>query len=197
MVGDSFTIREVASSPEDEALLAAKMVGRWQSGAPLVLSPDHDDPALGADPQRNNAYLYYDDDLLGFKCPAGSHARRMNPRDAFKGDGSVDVRLHRMIRRGTSYGPPLPEGVLEDDGADRDHSRPEGLTGEAVEASFGHDHTGEEGGDYGGEGRDVGAVGPVVHGPCEDGPAVVLDDLGHESETRRTLGRCVGESSPC
>ena len=24
-----------------------------------------------------------------------------------------------MIRRGTSYGPPLPDGVLEDDGADR------------------------------------------------------------------------------
>ena len=24
-----------------------------------------------------------------------------------------------MIRRGTSYGPILPEGVLEDDGADR------------------------------------------------------------------------------
>ena len=29
------------------------------------------------------------------------------------------ARLHRIIRRGTSYGPPLPEGVLEDDGADR------------------------------------------------------------------------------
>ena len=29
------------------------------------------------------------------------------------------MRLHRMIRRGTSYGPMLPEGVLEDDGADR------------------------------------------------------------------------------
>jgi hypothetical protein len=28
-------------------------------------------------------------------------------------------RLHRMIRRGTAYGPMLPEGVLEDDGADR------------------------------------------------------------------------------
>ena len=40
----------------------------------------------------------------------------MNPRDsAIVGE----VRLHRMIRRGTSYGPPLPEGVLEDDGADR------------------------------------------------------------------------------
>ena len=24
-----------------------------------------------------------------------------------------------MIRRGTAYGPPLPEGLLEDDGADR------------------------------------------------------------------------------
>ena len=32
---------------------------------------------------------------------------------------SVDVRLHRMLRLGTSYGPMLPEGVFEDDGADR------------------------------------------------------------------------------
>jgi deferrochelatase/peroxidase EfeB len=29
------------------------------------------------------------------------------------------VRIHRMIRRGTSYGPLLPDGVLEDDGAER------------------------------------------------------------------------------
>ena len=29
------------------------------------------------------------------------------------------VRIHRMLRRGTSYGPPLPEGTLEDDGIDR------------------------------------------------------------------------------
>ena len=31
----------------------------------------------------------------------------------------MDVRLHRMIRRGTSYGPMLPEGVIEDDGVER------------------------------------------------------------------------------
>ena len=61
----------------------------------------------------------YGDDPRGFKCPVGAHARRANPRDALDDDGSVDVRLHRMIRRGTSYGPMLPEGVLEDDGADR------------------------------------------------------------------------------
>jgi len=40
----------------------------------------------------------------------------MNPRDAVV---TGEVRLHRMIRRGTSYGPVLPEGVLNDDGADR------------------------------------------------------------------------------
>ena len=112
-------LRANASSLEEEALLGAKMVGRWQSGAPLTLCPDRDDPELGADPSRNNDFLYYEDDLRGFNCPAGSHARRMNPRDALKDDTSVDVRLHRMIRRGTTYGPMLPEGVLEDDGADR------------------------------------------------------------------------------
>jgi deferrochelatase/peroxidase EfeB len=29
------------------------------------------------------------------------------------------VRLHRMIRRGTNYGPSIPPRVLDDDGADR------------------------------------------------------------------------------
>jgi len=111
-------LRERASSREEAARLGAKMVGRWQSGAPLALSPDHDDPQLGADPARNNEFLYHDD-LRGFKCPAGAHARRANPRDALDHEGSVNVRLHRMIRRGTSYGPMLPEGVLEDDGVDR------------------------------------------------------------------------------
>jgi Dyp-type peroxidase family len=111
-------LRARAASREDEALLGAKMVGRWQSGAPLALTPEHDDATLGSDPHRNNAFLY-GDDPRGLKCPAGAHARRANPRDALEHEGSVDVRLHRMIRRGTSYGPMLPEGVLEDDGADR------------------------------------------------------------------------------
>jgi Dyp-type peroxidase family len=111
-------LRDNAATREEEALLGAKMVGRWQSGAPLALSPERDDPKLGADPSRNNDFLYLQDDPRGFKCPAGAHARRMNPRDALKDEG-VEVRLHRMIRRGTSYGPLLPDGVLEDDGADR------------------------------------------------------------------------------
>ena len=111
-------LRARAASRDEELLLGAKMLGRWQSGAPLAVTPERDDPELGADPRRNNDFLY-GDDPRGFKCPAGSHARRANPRDALEHEGSVDVRLHRMIRRGTSYGPMLPEGVLDDDGVDR------------------------------------------------------------------------------
>ena len=111
-------LRAKAASREEEALLGAKMVGRWPSGAPLALCPEQDDPALGADPDRNNHFVF-GDDLRGFKCPAGAHARRANPRDALDHEMSVNVRLHRMLRRGTSYGPILPDGVLEDDGADR------------------------------------------------------------------------------
>lgn len=104
-----------ASSPDEEERIAAKMMGRWRSGAPLARCPVHDDPELGADPRRNNDFRY-DDDPIGYKTPPGCHARRANPRDAAV---AGIVRLHRMIRRGTAYGPELPEGVLEDDGADR------------------------------------------------------------------------------
>jgi Dyp-type peroxidase family len=110
-------LRARASNTADEELLAAKIVGRWRGGAPLTLSPDRDDPELGADPARNNAYLYVAaGDARGFKCPFGSHARRMNPRDS---EIVGIARNHRMIRRSTSYGPPLPDGLMEDDGVDR------------------------------------------------------------------------------
>jgi Dyp-type peroxidase family len=105
-----------SSSPAAEELLAAKIMGRWRSGAPLALCPLHDNPELGIDPRRNNAFLFNEDDSIGYKTPRGSHIRRMNPRDS---DVAGVIRIHRMIRRGTSYGPLLPDGVLEDDGEDR------------------------------------------------------------------------------
>ncbi|QPF88676.1 Dyp-type peroxidase [Bradyrhizobium commune] len=110
-------LRAQASTPEEEELIAAKMVGRWRSGAPLVLAPDRDDPALGADGNRNNDFGYTDD-MKGLKCPFSAHIRRVNPRDALK-DEVVAVNLHHFLRRGTNYGQPLPEGVLDDDGAER------------------------------------------------------------------------------
>jgi Dyp-type peroxidase family len=98
---------------EGQELLAAKLMGRWRSGAPLVLAPEKDDPALGADYQRNNNFNYAQMDPQGYAIPLGSHVRRMNPRDT-----AVNMQRRRMIRRGATYGPPLPEGAPED-GVDR------------------------------------------------------------------------------
>jgi len=110
-------LRDQASSPEEEELVAAKMVGRWRSGAPLVLAPERDDATIGVDLDRNNDFSY-EDDMKGLKCPFSAHIRRVNPRDALKNE-IVAVNLHQFLRRGTNYGPPLPEGVLEDDGEER------------------------------------------------------------------------------
>ena len=109
-------LKENSSNRDSEEFLAAKMMGRWRSGAPLALCPMHDDTALGADAKRNNDFLFKSDDAIGYKTPPGSHIRRMNPRDA---DVAGMVRIHRMIRRGTAYGPVLPPDVMEDDGVDR------------------------------------------------------------------------------
>ncbi|TQM32975.1 Dyp-type peroxidase [Nocardia bhagyanarayanae] len=100
-------------TPEEQELLAAKLMGRWRSGAPLVLAPEKDDPDLGADMRRNNDFDYKRMDPYGYAAPLGSHIRRMNPRDT-----AVNVRRRRLIRRGATYGPHLPEGAPED-GAER------------------------------------------------------------------------------
>ena len=38
-------LREHGETPEQQERVAAKLMGRWRSGAPLVLTPDKDDPA--------------------------------------------------------------------------------------------------------------------------------------------------------
>ncbi len=106
-------LREHGKTPEEQELIAAKLMGRWRSGAPLVLAPDKDDPALGADPQRNNDFNYKQMDPHGYAVPLGSHIRRMNPRDT-----AHNMNRRRMIRRGATYGPHLPESAA-DDGAER------------------------------------------------------------------------------
>jgi Dyp-type peroxidase family len=99
--------------PAEQELSAAKLMGRWRSGAPLTLAPDKDDPQLGADMQRNNNFTYKDRDPHGYAVPLGSHMRRMNPRDT-----APNMNRRRMIRRGATYGPHLPEGA-PDDGQER------------------------------------------------------------------------------
>lgn len=106
-------LKENGKTPDDQELVAAKLMGRWRSGAPLVLAPDKDDPQLGGDMLRTNNFLYKDADPHGYRCPVGSHIRRMNPRDT-----GENMQRRKMIRRGGTYGPKLPDGA-PDDGVER------------------------------------------------------------------------------
>ena len=114
--------------PAARLTLAARMLGRWPSGAPLAKSPRQDDPAMADD----NRFLFYGaDDAHGFKCPLGSHIRRTNPRDALDpnpgSQESIEIgKRHRIIRRGRAYGPPVapsmdPADILKagDDSGER------------------------------------------------------------------------------
>lgn len=109
----------------DPIRLAAKLVGRWPSGAPLVLYPDADPaPADWHGPvhQRpRNDFDYRDGDPYGHRCPLGAHVRRANPRDALGDDGARalrETRRHRLLRRGRSYGDRI-EDPFTRDGKDR------------------------------------------------------------------------------
>ena len=84
----------------------------------MALSPEKDDPEIAKDPMRNNDFTFRAEDPDGDRTAPGCHIRRVNPRDALDGT-VVDMRLHRLLRRGSAYGPVLPEGVTEDDGVDR------------------------------------------------------------------------------
>lgn len=90
------------SQEQGAELLGARMFGRWKSGAPLDLAPTHDDPELGADPQRNNNFSYADTLLDQARCPFSAHARKTNPRADVTLDRSI---LNHAIRASIPYGP--------------------------------------------------------------------------------------------
>jgi Dyp-type peroxidase family len=104
---------------ERAKLIAARMVGRWPNGVPLVDAPEAErPPAAGL-----NDFRFRDRDPDGLRCPFGSHVRRAYPRDMF-GDtakeGLHDSNLHRILRRGRVYGPKLPGSMPRtDDGVER------------------------------------------------------------------------------
>jgi Dyp-type peroxidase family len=97
-------IEAVAGHPIDADWVAAKMVGRWSDGTPLIGHPAH--PAQQRDNRLANNFAYGSDDPRGFSCPMGAHIRRANPRDSFE-PGDASERLitsrHRLLRRGRSY----------------------------------------------------------------------------------------------
>ena len=91
----------------------ARIVGRWQDGTPLALSPGRPDTAIALDRRRANDFDYGEDpDGLG--CPLGAHVRRTNPRDDLPAGGEATMR-HRMIRRGMPYGTPYADAPEDPD----------------------------------------------------------------------------------
>lgn len=95
--------------------LAAKMAGRWRNGVPLEMSPETDNPDPPISLEQLNRYDYIDDPK-GYRCPAGSHMRRNNPRNSPIAGGSG--LNHRIVRRGLPYGPPF-DAAHPDDGIER------------------------------------------------------------------------------
>jgi deferrochelatase/peroxidase EfeB len=93
-------------------LVAAKLMGRWRNGDPLVLVPDSSPDAATLSEEQQNQFDYvptkespvYYDDSEGLRCPVGAHIRRMNPRNSLV-MGKPHTR--RLIRRNFPYGPPI------------------------------------------------------------------------------------------
>lgn len=108
----SFLGRQRPGDPQAQDALGAQFVGRWKNGAPLVTSPWHQ-PDVDPDAEGTlNDFRYAADDPEGKRCPLGAHVRRSNPRDI---GGRNEVRRHRILRRGISYGGPLlPENSAGD-----------------------------------------------------------------------------------
>ena len=106
--------QEVDNTSKTPEHLAAKMVGRWLNGSPLVKCPVAPDDAY----QDMDNFGYAKADFDGYKCPIGAHIRRTNPRDNFVRDssGSLEkdmeksqeyMKRFRILRRGRSYGKPF------------------------------------------------------------------------------------------
>jgi Dyp-type peroxidase family len=121
-----------AQTALDRELVAAKLCGRWRSGAPLSLYPTADDTK--SEFHRYNAFDYVktdrfdgEDDARGYRCPVGSHVRRMNPRHSrVAGNSGLS---HRIVRRGLPYGAAF-DPANPDDGIER------GLLGLFIGASL-------------------------------------------------------------
>src|SRR5712692_7892415 len=100
----NFVESNSGNDPQRRELIAAKLMGRWRSGAPLVIAPKKP----GANPE--NDFLYMPSDPDGLSCPIGSHIRRANPRDSLPvwPSRSLEIsRRHRIIRRGRKYSVPV------------------------------------------------------------------------------------------
>lgn len=124
------TVRNGAADLDARVKFAAKMVGRWPDGAPLVSVPEGRAPLADRD-----AFDYAHDDPYGYGCPFGAHIRRTNPRATLSRDPAVGLqksKKHRILRRGRSYGEPFTtnlttDAIIKAADANAGHPGPRGL----------------------------------------------------------------------
>ncbi len=116
-------LRNVPDDVDPAHYLAAKMVGRWMDGSPLVLHPERSAMQAVGRPDPDNTFRY-SSDLAGASCPLGAHIRRVNPRDSMGFGGKIMSR-RRLIRRGIAYGEYLPDGAADTtgEGSERESAR--------------------------------------------------------------------------
>jgi Dyp-type peroxidase family len=111
----------------DAEFIAAKLLGRWRNGAPIVRAPYSDTvsraQAIAAHNQGApkdahitfaNNFLLGEEDPEGLRCPFGAHIRRANPRDSLNPGSTDQVAIsnrHRILRIGRKYaGTASPSG---------------------------------------------------------------------------------------
>ena len=118
----------------DQAL-AAHLVGRWPSGAPVNRVPREDNRDMGKDPFANNDFLFDSDtppvqlrgrelrdyprakaDPVGITCPWAAHIRKVNTRDSSYDMGAREATYsHRVLRVGVPFGKPLADRYADTD----------------------------------------------------------------------------------
>lgn len=84
--------------------IAARIIGRWRNGSPLVGNPNR--PSSLSGEMSANEFAYGVDDPRGLACPLGAHIRRTNPRDSQEPGDPDELRItnrHRLLRRGRAY----------------------------------------------------------------------------------------------
>ncbi|KAL4068715.1 hypothetical protein V8B97DRAFT_1971347 [Scleroderma yunnanense] len=100
---------------EGTDLFAARLFGRFQSGAPLPLCPVFDDPELAADKNRNNNF---DFSISGIPeptdkfCPFTAHIRKVNSRNLGPYLDRKFIEASSILRTAIPYGDELPAPTL-------------------------------------------------------------------------------------
>ncbi len=105
----------------------AKLVGRYESGAPrepvegVATPPDYaaGDPSKQfpqiLDESHINNFEYQETDATGDNVPLAAHIRKTYPRDeATIGGGEADTQTHRILRRGIPFGKPFRSAAPTD-----------------------------------------------------------------------------------